>query len=138
MDLILSDFNNHFARTPFDTLWPTYMDRNSNLLRTDMLETDSEYKLVVDVPGFSKEDVKITVNNDVLHITTENKWDSDKNENWRYVWRERRFQLAEKKISLPQGTCDKDNIDANYENGVLTVVIPKIKPANAKKVIDIK
>lgn len=113
MDLVLSA----------DNFWPRHFERfRSNLLRTDMVETDNEYRLEADVPGLNKENVKINLDDDVLTLTAEY---SSTEENEKYHWRERRMEHAMKRIRLPKNGYDREGIKAKCLDGVLTVTIPK-------------
>ncbi|MDK2886126.1 MAG: hypothetical protein PWP54_684 [Thermosipho sp. (in: thermotogales)] len=103
--------------------------------RVDAYETDKELVIEVELPGLKKEDVKITVEDGILTIKGERKFDrEDKKKNYRLIERvEGRF---ERSFTLPE-YVDLEKIKAKFEDGILKIEIPK-KEEKARKVIDIK
>lgn len=101
----------------------------------DVYETDKAFMVEVDLPGLNKEDVQITVENNTLTITGERKWKKEiKDEN---VHRQERFYgKFVRSFVLPENV-DRDNISASFENGVLTIEIPK-KDKEDRRVVKIK
>ena len=112
-------------------------------LALDVIEDEDSYQVKASVPGVKPEDIEITYNKGVLTIKGEVKDDSEKTTG-QYHLRERRFGSFARSISLPS-TVEADAIQASYQEGVLTLSLPKaeeVKPkriainANAQKVID--
>ncbi len=98
----------------------------------DVAETDSEIIVKADVPGVSKDDIDVTVDNNQLIISGEKKHEEEeKGKNYYHM--ERRYGSFRRVFALPS-TADTDNVKASYENGVLTVSIPKTEVAKGKKV----
>jgi len=97
-------------------------------------ETDKEYRIEIAAPGLEKEDIKVSVENGVLTISSEKKEEKEeKNEN--YIRREFGYSSFCRSFTLPEET-DPDKISAKHKNGVLNVHIPKteVKVTKAKEV----
>ncbi|TBU23119.1 small heat shock protein [Dichomitus squalens] len=93
--------------------------------RVDVHE-DKEKNLVTatfELPGLTKENVNIDVQNNVLTVSGESKFESNRDENG-YVLRERRFGRFSRSVPVPEG-IQPEEIKASLENGVLTVTYPR-------------
>lgn len=102
-------------------------DSVSNSFRTDITETNDAYKLEADLPGFKKEDIKVDIDDDILVIKAEHSEDKDeKNDNGDYIRRERYYGSYTR--SFNDSEINVDGITAAYENGVLTLTMPKKAP----------
>ena len=115
-----------FFDDAFDSLFkPMFYEEKFNTMKTDIKEREDSYVMDVEIPGFDKKDVNISLKDGYLTITAEKKEeDNGKKEN--YVRRERSTSLSR---SYYVGDIDKEAVKAKYENGVLTIDIPKEKPA---------
>ena len=96
---------------------PFYMDQESTFMKTDISQTDKDYVMEVEMPGFDKKDVELKFESG--YITN-------------YIRRERAVSCSR---SYYMGDVDESQIKAKYEHGVLTVTIPKEKPEQAKHTI---
>jgi HSP20 family protein len=101
----------------------------------DITETKDAYIIKAELPGMKKEDVKVTLNNNILTITGEKKSEYEKKEG-NYHRIERSFGTFERSLSLP-GAFTPDTVDAKYTDGLLTLTLPKTEEAK-QKVIDVK
>lgn len=105
----------------------------------DIEETSERYVVSLSAPGYQQEQLSISVEDDQLHIRgsqTEANENDEANQNRKFHLRERRMQRFARSLRLPQGVAT-DNIQAQYEAGVLTLNIPK--PAEVQpKQIEIK
>jgi HSP20 family protein len=101
--------------------------------RVDIVELENAYKLVADVPGLTKDDVKVTVENGVLTISGEKKAETHekKEKGWHYY--ERSSGSFSRAFNLPEHV-DSENIKANYKNGVLELTMAKKEVAKPKAV----
>ena len=92
----------------------------------DMYLNDDNLKVVIDIPGFSKKDIDLTLCGDILSIKAQK--DSDENETESLITNQRP-DLIDKKIRLPVDIKEgQEKIDsAKYENGILTLIIPVTK-----------
>ena len=99
----------------------------STAFRTDITETGDAYKLEADLPGFKKEEIKIDIDDDILVIKAEHSEDKDeKDENGSYLRRERYYGSYSRSFNAPE--IGQEGISAAYENGVLTLTMPKKAP----------
>ena len=94
----------------------------------DLAETDEHLVLTVDLPGIAKDDVTIEVKDDVLTVSGERKAEHEERKDG-YHRVERAYGSFSRSLSLPQG-IDADQVEANFDKGVLEVRIPK--PAERK------
>ena len=90
--------------------------------RTDVIDTGDAFKLESELPGFKKEDIKIDIENDCLTISAERKADN-KEEKDNYVKRERYYGSFSRSFDV--SGINVDAIEAAYNDGVLTVTLPK-------------
>lgn len=96
----------------------------NQLFRADVKETDSAYKIQVDVPGMDKKDIQIHYMNNQLTVHGKRSADTEvKEEN--YIRRERSF--GEFSRSFYVDNVDEEKISASFEDGVLTITLPKLE-----------
>lgn len=101
----------------------------------NVYETESEFIVEAAVPGLEKKDFKIEINNNLLEISSEKEMSEEKKEQ-KYHYRGFCYGSFKKSYSLPENV-DREKISANYENGVLKVMIPKDKEEKIVKQITI-
>lgn len=95
------------------------------LLRTDVKETDEAYKLLVNLPGFKKEDVKVTLKDGYLSINAETSHDTEeKDEEGTYIRKERYCGSCTRSFYVGEDILD-DGITAKFDDGVLSIDVPK-------------
>ena len=95
--------------------------------RTDVIDTGDSYELEAELPGFKKEDIKVDIDDDILVIKAEHSEDKDeKNDNGDYIRRERYYGSYTRSFNVSE--INVDGITASYENGVLTLTMPKKVP----------
>lgn len=109
------------------------------LPKVDVQDTDKAYIVTADLPGVAKEDITITYDNDVLAIAAQHnqeKEEQDKDTN--YIRKERVSSAFSRQFVVRN--IEKDNIEAAFSNGVLTITLPKTDSAavDATHRIDIK
>ena len=86
-------------------------------------ETDKELRITAELPGVSEQDIDIRLDDDVLTIRGEKKFEQkDEKENFHFV--ERCYGTFQRSLRLPF-TVHPDQVQASFENGVLTVTVPK-------------
>lgn len=105
---------------------------------TDVTDEGDHYQLTADLPGFKKDDIEISVEDGVLTISAErNEETEDTDKKGRYIRRERTYGSYKRSFDLTE--VDDDNITAKYEDGVLTLVLPKkqVPEIESKKSITI-
>ena len=115
--------------------WDNYSAR---IPAVDIEETPENYTIKAEMPGFTEDNVKITVDKHVLHISgTVDETEKEKDKNGKkYLIRERRHESFERSFSLPDG-LDESRITADFRNGVLEVTLPKT-PEEKPRQIEVK
>ncbi len=98
----------------------------------DIIERDTEYEVRMELPGVRKNDVRITIENNVLTIRGDKKQESDQEEKG-YRRIERSFGSFQRSFSLPT-TVRSEKIEAAVAEGVLTVRLPKAEEARPKEI----
>ncbi|KZV63244.1 HSP20-like chaperone [Peniophora sp. CONT] len=105
--------------------------------RVDILASETQYVLEIEIPGVRKEDINALVSDDGQSITVEGTFPSHVENALERVHVERRIAPGEKfarTISLP-GPVDKENVAARLSDGVLTITLVKIKAEEPKGMI---
>ena len=98
----------------------------------DVRETDEALTLVAEVPGLSKDDVSITLENNVLTISGERRFEKDA-EKESYHRIERAYGTFSRSFTLP-ANVESDKAKATFENGVLSIALPKSEEAKPRKI----
>jgi|TARA_B100000809_G_scaffold218949_1_gene225830 HSP20 family protein len=105
-------------------------------LAVDVVEADDALRVTASVPGIKPEDIEVTIESDILTIKGETdtaeiiEGEEPKDESYRL--RERRTGHFYRTLRLPD-TLDTDNAATSYENGVLTITLPKSEAKKAKR-----
>lgn len=98
----------------------------------DVEETDSHYLMSFDLPGISKEDVKIEVVDNQLTVSGERKTEQKGDKNNRHM-AERFYGSFQRVFTLP-ATIDATNVEASYKDGVLQIALPKAESAKPREI----
>ncbi len=98
----------------------------------DVTEDNDHVRVTAELPGVKPEDVKITMENNVLTIRGE-KVEETRNEHSKVQRYERSYGVFERSFSVPS-TVDAEHVAANYEHGVLTVTLPKAERAKPRAI----
>jgi HSP20 family protein len=98
----------------------------------DMYQTDDEVVVRAALPGIKPDDVQINITGDVLHIKGEMKHEEEKQEKAWHM-REQRWGAFERSVALPTDVI-ADKAKAEFENGVLTVTLPKAEEVKPKTI----
>lgn len=106
-----------------DLLDESFFNSRNKVMKTDIKELEDSYELIVDLPGFNKEDIKISTKDGYLTISATTDSVKDENKKDKYVRRERYSGSFSRSFYV--GDITKDNIKASFKNGVLTVSLPK-------------
>ncbi len=94
-------------------------------MRTDVQESDTGYKLDIELPGVRKENLSVALKDGYLTIHAETKSeDEQKDSNGNYIRRERFFGTCSRSFYVGEDVTEQD-IKAQFQNGVLTLCIPK-------------
>lgn len=121
------DFASDFFRPFFDGFGG--MARAEQAMKVDVRDDGDSYTLEADMPGVSKDNLKVDVTNGVLTISADyDEKKEEKNEDDRYVYRERRCGSIRRSFNV-EGIRE-DDITAEFKDGVLKLTLPKV-PAKA-------
>ena len=119
---VFDDFDRDFFRGFRRPEHVLYGKNASRLMKTDVKETDEGYEVDVDLPGFNKDEIKLDLNNGYLTISTEK---SLNKENKGKVLRQERYVGTMQRSFYVGESITEDDIKAKFENGVLSLMIPK-------------
>lgn len=97
----------------------------------DLFETDDEYVLELELPGFSREDIELTLEQGILTVTGERQAEEDERRAYRV--RERAFGRFTRSFTLPR-SVDAEDVDAEFRNGVLRVTMAKTPEAKPRRI----
>ncbi len=94
----------------------------------EVRENENSYSVMIEFPGSSRDDVKVWQEKNILTITGEKKAPEGNR-----VWNERVYGKFERSFRLPQD-ADREKIEANYAEGVISITIPKLEVAKPKDI----
>ena len=89
----------------------------------DVEEKDNHYIITADIPGLTKNDIKVNITDDILTISGERKTVND-SEKAHYHYRERQYGSFSRSFNLPE-TVKEDDVSASFKNGILEITLPK-------------
>ena len=102
-----------------------YGKHAKNMMKTDVKEKDNGYEVAIDLPGFKKDELHLELNDGYLTISAEKGLDKDeKDKNDKYIRRERYAGSMSRSFYVGENMKEED-IHAKYENGILTLDVPK-------------
>ena len=118
----------------FEDILDDFMTPFSNLtelgFKTDIRETDEDYIVEAELPGMDKDDINVELQDDCLVISAE-RTEEEEVENEDYIRRERRGGRYQRRFQLDN--VKEEEIEAEYDNGVLTVTLPKEEPGKGRR-----
>lgn len=103
--------------------------------KMDVSETDKDYIVKADIPGVNKDDIKVTVEGNMVSISVEVKKDKEEKKEGNVIRSERYYGRQYRSFTLGQ-EVDESKAEAKYTNGVLELSLPK-KPGKTSKQISI-
>jgi HSP20 family protein len=129
----LTTFHNQLDRIFEDMFQRSHLgDVESWYPAVDLLENKDEYTLVAELPGMIRDDVKITLNDNVLTLRGEKKAEKQsKEENWLRI--ERTYGTFERSFALAS-TVDNEKVKARFENGVVRITLPKAESSRTREI----
>jgi HSP20 family protein len=127
------------AAAPLFRLFDTFFNDGGEDLATrtwtppvDIQETDDAYRIHAELPGLTKDDIQITLENNVLRLSGERKFEKDvKQENYHRI--ERTYGTFTRSFALPT-QVSSDKVEAKFDNGVLLIVVPKAEQAKPRHI----
>jgi HSP20 family protein len=125
-------FNDFFNRDLYDWSNHHFSDTNTTLPSVNIKEEEGAFVVEMAAPGMSKEDFHVEVNNGLLTISSEKKYENKSEDKKRhYTKQEFCYQSFSRSFSLPT-SADVEKIGAKYDNGILTISVPKKEEAKPK------
>lgn len=129
--MTLVKFNNRHTPKVFNSFFDEFLNGYPSAFtkesfshpQVNITETPEAYLLELNVPGRSKEDFKLNIENNLLTISFEKK-EEVKNENAKTIRREFSYSSFKRSFNLDE-KIDAENIQAKYENGILQIDLPK-------------
>lgn len=126
-----SNWMEKFFNAPLDEFFT--MGKVMNVPAVNVSETEKDFRLNVAAPGMEKKDFKIEAYDEMLTISAEHEKEEKDIKDGRFNRREYNFSSWSRSFTLPEN-CDAARIEANYVNGELRIMIPKLEIKEAKKV----
>ena len=102
-----------------DFFKPMFYDEQLDSMRTDIKETDKDYQLSIEMPGFKKDEIKVSLENGYLTVSAEKNETEEEGKECR-VSCQRSYYVGDK--------VQEENVKAKYENGMLQLTVPKEEP----------
>lgn len=100
----------------------------------NLAESENELEATIELPGMTEEDVDVNITRDGLVIRGEKRQErSEEDEERNYYHRECSYGYFQRTVPLPLGAVDVENVEARFENGVLTVRMPKREDVQPEK-----
>ena len=127
--------------------FPFYMDKDidnaekklygkkaARIMKTDIKEHDDGYELIIDLPGFTKDEIKASAENGYLTVSAAKGLDKDEKEkkSGRYIRQERYAGACERSFYVGENV-EQGDIKAEFKHGILTLFVPK---KEAKKAVE--
>ena len=135
-DNLFDDFMNDFPffddRDVKNAEKKLYGRRGRNLMKTDIRETDHSYELEMDLPGFKKDEIRVSLENGYLTVSAAKGLDQDEQEKktGKYIRRERYAGACERSFYIGEEVTQEE-IKGEFKHGILKLTIPK-KDAKAQ------
>ncbi|MDN3673192.1 Hsp20/alpha crystallin family protein [Flavobacterium branchiarum] len=121
-----------FGRELFNWENNNFSATSTTLPSVNIKESDDKFEVELAAPGMDKNDFKVTLNDSLLTISSSKKDEKETVED-NFTRREFSYQSFQRSFKLPNNVVDEENIKANYDNGLLHLVIPKKEEAKENK-----
>ena len=96
-----------------------------NLMKTDVHETDSDYEMEMDLPGFKKDQINVKLENGYMTISASKDHDTEKKDHHGKIIRQERYSGAMQRSFYVGDQVKTEDVKARFEDGVLKLCIPK-------------
>ena len=106
---------------------PLYGKHAKNLMKTDVRETEDAYEVDIDLPGFKKDEVTITVENGYLNISASRNSNKEEKDDKGNLIRQERYSGSFSRSFYVGENVEEKDIKASYDNGELKITFPKEK-----------
>lgn len=119
----------------FNDSFPSNRFLRNDTFKIDVKDQDNEYVVEAELPGFKKEEINVEVNDDHLSISALRKEEADDSKG-RYIHRERKSTAVKRSLYLKD--IHAEDIKAKFEDGLLTINLPKVTSEPEGRTIDIE
>jgi HSP20 family protein len=129
--------DNFLSRDLFDWGSSNFSSTNTTLPAVNVIENNDSYEIEVAAPGMKKNDFQVTLENNILTISSERREEKKEKEKGQYTRREFSYQSFQRSFTVPEMEVEGDKISAKYCDGVLCITLPKreeIKPKPAREI----
>ena len=109
-----------------------FSKKEKNLMKTDIREAKDKYIIDIDLPGFSKENINLSLNNGYLEIKAKIEREEKSDEEEKYVRKERFYGECSRSFYVGDNITEED-INAEFKNGILKIEVPKANPEEKEK-----
>ena len=101
-------------------------------IKVDVKESDKAYTVAAEVPGVAKEDIHVSIDGSVVTLRAEIKQQDSQSQDEKVLRTERYYGAVSRSFQLPQD-IDQNQAKAKYDNGVLSLTLPKKQASNAQR-----
>jgi HSP20 family protein len=114
-----------------DRFFDDFLEQGKSLPAVNVLEDKDNFRIEVAAPGLKKDDFKLNLNNGILTISSEKKQENESKEE-NYTKREFHYSAFSRSFTLPT-SVDSERISASYNDGILSIQVPKREEAKQKE-----
>ena len=136
-DNFMKDFPFFDDNTESNVEKKLYGRRGKNLMKTDIKETEGGYELEMDLPGFTKDEIKVSLENGYMTISAAKGLDKDEQDkkSGRYIRKERLRRILVREAFYVGEDITEEDIKGEFKHGILKLFVPKkeAKPAVEQK-----
>lgn len=132
-----SFWDNFFNKDLADWGLTNFSSTDTTLPAVNVKESDDAFEIEVAAPGMTKDDFRVSLENNLLTISSEKKEERKKEEKGYYTRREFSYQSFQRSFTLPEQLVEGDKISARYNDGLLCIHLPKreeVKPKPARQI----
>jgi len=132
-----SFWDNFFSRDLMDWGNSNFSSTDTTLPAVNVKESDEAFEIDVAAPGMTKADFKVSLENNLLTISSEKKEEKKHEEKGQYTRREFSYQSFQRSFTVPENLVEGDKISAKYFDGILCITLPKkeeVKPKPAREI----
>jgi HSP20 family protein len=131
-----SFWDNFFSRDLMDWGNSNFSSTDTTLPAVNVKENDEAFEIEVAAPGMTRNDFRVSLENNLLTISSERK-EEKKEEEGRFTRREFSYQSFQRSFTVPESLVEGDKISAKYCEGILCITLPKkeeVKPKPAREI----
>jgi len=122
-------FDDFFTRNLSEWGTQNYATTNTTVPAVNILENNTDFLVQMVAPGMNKKDFTIELDNEVLTISSNKELKKEQKENHQLIRQEFNYQSFRRSFHLSKKVVDASKIKAQYKNGLLEILIPKLEEA---------